>query len=130
MSKSTESRKNAFSRIKMNKLYNANESWKAWALWQTLRLSSASSNNLIFRLSTLCAYWIYFGFSPGWFYFLLSRGSFLLAWIKSRICGNSGFGYPRVQTWVQIMFSGLAFSNDKYFSTLATYHPPHFLSDL
>ena len=47
--------------------------------------------------------------------------------------GNGGFGFPRVKTCVQSMFSGLAFSNDKYFSmlaALATYHPPHFLSDL
>ena len=43
---------------------------------------------------------------------------------------NGGFGFPRIQTCVQIMFSGVAFSNDNYFSTLATYHPPYFMSDL
>jgi len=60
---------------------------------------------------------------------LLSRGAYLLAFY-TRIWGNSGFGFPRVQACVQSMFSGLTFSNDKYFSTLATYHPPDFLSNL
>ena len=49
---------------------------------------------------------------------------------KPELSGNGGFGFPRVQTCVQIMFFGLAFYNNKYFSTLVTYHSPHFLSDL
>ena len=51
----------------------------------------------------------------------------LLAWIQTRIWGNGGFDFPHDQTCVQIMFFELAFSNGKYFSKLATYHPPHFL---
>ena len=43
---------------------DTNESWKARALWQTLRLSFASYDELIFRLQNLDHNWIYFGFSP------------------------------------------------------------------
>ena len=90
----------------------------------------ASCDELIFCLQTLREDWLHFGFSPGWSYFLLlNHSSCLLAWIETRICENGGFGFTHVHTCVQGMFSGFAFSNDKYFSKLATYHLPHFLSD-
>ena len=66
-----------------------NESNKAKAIWQTLRLYSTSYDGLIFLLSILrYDYWLYFGFSPGPFYFLLACGSSLLAWIWNRILGQ------------------------------------------
>jgi len=42
--------------LKKNKENDTNESWKAGALWQTLHLSIASSDELIFLLLTLAEY--------------------------------------------------------------------------
>ena len=80
------------------------------------------------NISSSDSSWIlHFGFSPSWSHFLhLSRDSCLLAWIQTRIWGTGGFGFTPVQTCNQSMFSGLAISNDKYFSKLATYHLPVF----
>ena len=39
--------------VKNEQINDTNESWNAGALWQTLRLSFASYDELIFRLPTL-----------------------------------------------------------------------------
>ena len=102
-------RKNVFTSKKWTNKNDKNHG-KAGALWQTLRLSFALYGQLIFHLQTLCDYWLYFGFSPGWSYFLIpSCSSCLLAWIQIRIWRNGDFSFPWIQTCVQSMFSGLHF---------------------
>ena len=71
---------------------------ESWSSLIDSLLSFASYNESIFRLQTFREYWLHFGSSPGWSYFFLpSRGSCLLAWIQTRIWGNSGFGFPCAQ---------------------------------
>ena len=69
-----------------------NNHGKPELLCQTLRLSFASHDELIFHLKTLGGNSLHFGFNPGQSYFFL-LGS-----------GATIFGFPRVQTYIQSMF--------------------------
>ena len=79
---------------------------KAGALWQTLRLSFALYGQLIFHLQTLCDYWLHFGLSPGWSYFLiLSCSSCLLTLIQIRIWRIGDFKHVFKACFLVFIFS-------------------------